>query len=59
MESLYSKEKRLETILDKLKSLSGSTTVQTSEIEQLSEEKNQLQSEKIELEIKYNDLFSK
>ena len=59
MEILYNKEKKLETVLEKLKNLSGSPSVYEGELEQLYVEKNQLQSEKIEIEGKYNDLLLK
>ena len=59
MESLYNKEKKLETVLEKLKNLSGSPSVYEGELEQLYVEKNQLQSEKIEIEGKYNNLLLK
>ena len=45
MDSLYNKEKKLETVLKKLKSLSGSPSIYEGELEQLYFEKNQLQSE--------------
>ena len=44
MDSLYNKEKKLETVLKKLKSLSGSPSIYEGELEQLYFEKNQLQS---------------
>ena len=59
MESLYNKEKKLETVLEKLKNLGNLPITNTQELEQIYAEKNQLQSEKIELENKYNDLVSK
>ena len=59
MESLYNKEKKLETVLEKLKNLSGPSSIYEGELEQLYVEKNQLQSEKIEIEGKYNDLLLK
>ena len=59
MESLYNKEKKLEIVLEKLKSLGGPPNTYEGELEQLYEEKNQLQSEKIEIEGKYNNLLLK
>ena len=50
METLYNKEKRLETVLEKLKNLNSLPSVHTRDLEQLYVEKNQLQSEKIEIE---------
>ena len=38
MESLYNKEKKLETVLEKLKNLSGSPSVYGGELEQLYDE---------------------
>ena len=59
METLYNKEKKLETVLEKLKNLSNSPNADTGELEQLYIEKNQLQSEKLEIEQKFNDLILK
>ena len=59
MEILYNKEKRLETILEKLKNLSSSPNIYKNDFELLNVEKNQLQSEKTELENKYKDLLLK
>ena len=59
MESLYTKEKRLQSVLEKLKNLSNLPNVHTQDIEKILVEKNQLQSEKIEIEKKYNDLLLK
>jgi len=59
MENLHIKEKRLETVLEKLKNLGSSPSVHTGELDQLYAEKNQLQSEKMEIETKYNDLVLK
>ena len=58
MENLYIKEKRLETALEKLKSLSSSYSGGQNEINDLYVEKNQLQSEKNEIQTKYNQLLS-
>mgnify|MGYP003307355429 CR=1 FL=1 len=58
MENLYIKEKRLETALEKLKSLSSSYSGGQNEINDLYVEKNQLQSEKNEIERKYNQLLT-
>ncbi len=58
MENLYSKEQRLESALEKLKNLSSSFSTDQSDINSLSVEKNQLQSEKDEIERKYNQLLS-
>ena len=44
METLYNKEKRLEIVLEKLKTLSSSPNSYTGEINEIYEEKNQLQS---------------
>ena len=46
MESLYNKEKKLETALNRLESLSKSSTGYLGEINDLYEEKNQLKIEK-------------
>ena len=58
MENLYIKEKRLETALEKLKSLSSSYSGGQNEINDLYVEKNQLQSEKNEIERKYKQLLT-
>tara|TARA_B100000945_G_C20193038_1_gene507806 strand:+ start:105 stop:431 length:327 start_codon:yes stop_codon:yes gene_type:complete len=57
-ESLYSKEKKLETALDKLKSLTENPISFSSGINDLYEEKNQLEIEKRDMEHKYNKLLS-
>ncbi len=57
MESLYNKEKKLETALNRLESLSKSSTGYLGEINDLYEEKNQLKIEKNEAENKYNQLL--
>ena len=57
MENLYNKEKRLETALEKLKSLSSSYSGGQNEINDIYVEKNQLQSEKTETESKYKQLL--
>ncbi len=57
MESLYNKEKKLETALNKLENLSKSSTSYLGEINDLYEEKNQLEIEKSEAENKYNQLL--
>ena len=57
-ESLYSKEKKLETALDKLKSLTENPISLSSGINDLYEEKNQLEIEKRDMEHKYNKLLS-
>ena len=59
MESLYIKEKRLQSVLEKLKNLSNLPNAHTHEIDKILVEKNQLQSEKIEIEKKYKDLLLK
>ena len=59
MESLYIKEKRLQSVLEKLKNLSNLPNVHNHEIDKILVEKNQLQSEKIEIEKKYKDLLLK
>ena len=58
MESLYNKEKKLETALNKLESLSKSPASYLGEINDLYEEKNQLEIEKREAENKYNQLIT-
>ena len=57
MENLHIKEKRLETALEKLKSLSSSYFGGQNEVNDLYVEKNQLQSEKNEIESKYKQLL--
>jgi len=57
MESLYSKEKKLETVLEKLTNLSRSSKSYPNSIDDLYVEKNQLQSEKNETESKYKQLL--
>ena len=54
MESLYNKEKRLEIVLGKLTNLSRSSKSYVNSIDDLYVEKNQLQSEKNEIESKYS-----
>tara|TARA_E500000331_G_C16788899_1_gene511426 strand:- start:211 stop:534 length:324 start_codon:yes stop_codon:yes gene_type:complete len=58
METLYNKEKKLETALSKLKSLSENPSASASEIHDLYEEKNQLEIEKREAENKYKQLIT-
>ena len=53
MENLYNKEKKLETVLNRLENLSKSSTGYLGEINDLYEEKNQLEIEKSEAENKY------
>ncbi len=57
MENIYSKEKKLETVLEKLTNLSRSSKSYTNSIDDLYVEKNQLQSEKNEIESKYKQLL--
>ena len=57
METLYNKEKKLETALSKLKSLSENSSSNLGEINDLYEEKNQLEIEKQAAENKYNQLI--
>ncbi len=57
MESLYNKEKQLETALNRLKNLSKSSTSYAGEINDLYEERNQLKIEKNEAENKYKQLL--
>ena len=57
MESLYNKEKKLETVLEKLTNLSRSSKSYVNSIDDLYVEKNQLQSEKSEIESKYKQLL--
>ena len=57
MESLYNKEKKLETVLEKLTNLRKSSKSYVDGIDDLYVEKNQLQSEKNEIESKYTQLL--
>ena len=57
MESLYNKEKQLETALNKLMSLSKSSTSHIGDINDVINEKNQLKIEKNEIENKFNQLL--
>jgi len=57
MENIYSKEKKLETVLEKLTNLSRSSKSYAGNIDDLYLEKNQLQSEKNEIESKYKQLL--
>ena len=57
MENIYSKEKKLETVLEKLTNLSRSSKSYVNSIDDLYVEKNQLQSEKTETESKYKQLL--
>ena len=57
MENIYSKEKKLETVLEKLTNLSRSSKSYVNSIDDLYVEKNQLQSEKNENESKYKQLL--
>ena len=57
MENIYSKEKKLETVLEKLINLSRSSKSYADSIDDLYVEKNQLQSEKNEIESKYKQLL--
>jgi len=57
MESIYNKEKKLETVLEKLTNLSRSSKSYAGNIDDLYLEKNQLQSEKNEIESKYKQLL--
>ena len=50
MENLYIKEKKLQSVLDKLSNLSKGPKVYKDSVEDLYVEKNQLQSEKNEIE---------
>ena len=52
MNTLYNKEKKLETVLEKLITLSKSPKNYVESIEDIYEEKNQLQSEKNEIQAK-------
>ena len=58
MENLHIKEKRLETALEKLKNLNSSYSGGQNEVNDLYVEKNQLQSEKTEIERKYKQLLT-
>ncbi len=57
MENIYSKEKKLETVLEKLTNLSRSSKSYANSIDDLYVKKNQLQSEKNEIESKYKQLL--
>ena len=57
METLYNKEKKLETALNRLKSLSENSTGNLGEINNLYEWKNQLEIEKLEAENKCSQLI--
>tara|TARA_Y100001970_G_C13528502_1_gene506496 strand:- start:177 stop:500 length:324 start_codon:yes stop_codon:yes gene_type:complete len=57
MENLYNKEKKLEIALSRLRTLSESPISYSGEINDLYEEKNQLEIEKSESENKYNQLL--
>ena len=57
MESLYNKEKKLETVLEQLINLSRSSKSYADNTDDLYVEKNQLQSEKNETESKYKQLL--
>ena len=57
MENIYSKEKKLETVLEKLTNLSRSSKSYANSIDDLYVEKNQLQREKNETESKYKQLL--
>ena len=57
MESIYNKEKKLETVLEKLTNLSRSSKSYVGNIDDLYLKKNQLQSEKNEIESKYKQLL--
>ena len=57
MENIYSKEKKLEIVLEKLTNLSSSSKSYADNIDDLYLEKNQLQSEKNEIESKYKQLL--
>mgnify|MGYP001182685349 CR=1 FL=1 len=59
LENLNTKEKRLEAVLEKLKNLSGTPDIYSRELDLLQDEKNQLQSEKVEIEKKYDALVLK
>jgi hypothetical protein len=57
MENLYNKEKKLQSVLEKLSNLSKAPKVGENSIDDLYVEKNQLQSEKNEIESKYKQLL--
>ena len=57
MENLYIKEKKLETVLNKLKTLVETPNDISYGLAELNKEKNQLESEKNEIENKYNQLI--
>ena len=57
MENIYIKEKKLETVLDKLTNLSRSSKSYVGSTDDLHVERNQLQSEKNEIESKYKQLL--
>ena len=57
MENLYNKQKKLESALEKLSHLSKSSIAHGNNIDDLYVEKNQLQSEKNEIESKYKQLL--
>ena len=57
MENLYNKEKKLEIALSRLRTLSESPISYSGEINDLYEEKNQLEIEKSESENKYKQLL--
>ena len=57
MESLYNKEKKLETVLEKLTNLRKSSKSYVDGIDDLYVEKNQLQSEKNAIASKYKQLL--
>ena len=58
MENLYNKEKKLQSVLEKLSNLSKAPKVGENSIDDLYVEKNQLQSEKTEIERKYKQLLT-
>jgi len=57
MDNFTSKEKNLDKLIDKLSNLSSSYSQSDYDIEKIKTEKNQLQREKKEIEIKYDDLL--
>ena len=57
MQNLQNKEQRLETALEKLKDLSSSFHSGQNDVDSLNVEKNQLQSEKNDIENKYKQLL--
>ena len=57
MSNLSSKEKNLNKLIDKLSNLSSSYSQSGYDVEKIKTEKNQLQREKKEIEIKYDDLL--